>query len=322
MKRSLSLTLITALLTSGVFAQTVLYEHTFDNDHAGWSTTGMWHWIGSGDACTQAAQPFPSPSGAMRFGDDPGCDYDGNGNLQMIAPVAIPANASRATLHFKSYNCTEASPRWDLSQVFLEPDGSGTWSLIGEVSRTHVWRNEDIDLTQWAGQDVRIRFHFDVVDQIANFETGWLIDDVRIVMEDCRASSYCVAAPNSASALGARIGFAGGTQVHQNNFTLTVDDGPPGQFGFYFYGPGMMQLPIASGFICVAGDQFGYRRLYPGGQFDANGKLDWPIDFAALTGFRAITAGATHNFQCWYRDQMGGMNTSNFSDALSVTFCE
>ncbi len=33
----------------------------------------------------------------------------------------------------------------------------------------------------------------------------------------------------------------------------------------------------------------------------------------------AIVAGQTFNFQCWYRDFVGS-STSNFSDAISITF--
>jgi hypothetical protein len=38
------------------------------------------------------------------------------------------------------------------------------------------------------------------------------------------------------------------------------------------------------------------------------------------TGFVSVAAGDTWNFQCWYRDAVGGVATSNFTDGLSVDF--
>jgi hypothetical protein len=33
-----------------------------------------------------------------------------------------------------------------------------------------------------------------------------------------------------------------------------------------------------------------------------------------------VLAGQTWNFQCWFRDAVGGVATSNFTDGLSILF--
>ena len=52
------------------------------------------------------------------------------------------------------------------------------------------------------------------------------------------------------------------------------------------------------------------------------GQLYAPIDLAALpapTGSVSALAGETWRFQAWFRDSMGGVAGSNFSDAVAVT---
>jgi hypothetical protein len=33
-----------------------------------------------------------------------------------------------------------------------------------------------------------------------------------------------------------------------------------------------------------------------------------------------VQVGETRNFQCWYRDAIGGIATSNFTNGLSIVF--
>ena len=138
----------------------------------------------------------------------------------------------------------------------------------------------------------------------------------------CSEVFYCQAAPNSVSPSGAHIGYQGTPSVQANDFSLTLDSGPPGQFSFFFYGPYEASIPLAIGNLCVSSDGTGFRRLHPADQIDASGMVLRQVDFTNLTGHNIIQAGTRWNFQCWYRDQVGGSNTSRFSDALGVTFCE
>lgn len=44
-------------------------------------------------------------------------------------------------------------------------------------NRMPLWVNEEIDLTEYAGNQVRIRFFFDTVDHLFNGFRGWILDD-------------------------------------------------------------------------------------------------------------------------------------------------
>ncbi len=129
------------------------------------------------------------------------------------------------------------------------------------------------------------------------------------------------------------LGISGGlADVH-----LEVTGGPPGQLGYFLVGTeAQAGIPISNGQFCLVGSGgIFYRYNVAGtsmnsiGGFDASGTLVNSVGTSATgTGFDipstitsfAIMAGDTWHFQCWYRDTLAGVGSSNFSSALSVTF--
>ncbi len=54
----------------------------------------------------------------------------------------------------------------------------------------------------------------------------------------------------------------------------------------------------------------------------ADGELVIDVDLTALprpNGTHSVVAGETWNFQCWFRDNVGGP-TSNFTDGIEIVF--
>ena len=77
------------------------------------------------------------------------------------------------------------------------------------------------------------------------------------------------------------MGYSGSKRVHVNDFTLTLDDAPPGQFAHFFYGSEAIQAPFADGFRCVNAD---IMRLVPAGMIDSQGHLERSLDLAPQAG--------------------------------------
>jgi len=53
------------------------------------------------------------------------------------------------------------------------------------------------------------------------------------------------------------------------------------------------------------------------------GTYSLQLDLTAVpqpTGFVGVTAGETWNFQSWYRDQLLGFPSSNFTEAIEILF--
>jgi len=129
---------------------------------------------------------------------------------------------------------------------------------------------------------------------------------------------YCISATHSGGQ-EAKIGSAGTPRVGDNEFYLTISDGPLNKFGVFFYGPNMIQAPFGDGFRCVGGQT---QRLNPIVQTSPTGTLSRQIDLTTLQTAQ-ITANTSWNFQFWFRDPMGpGGSGYNLSNGIAVTFCE
>lgn len=127
-------------------------------------------------------------------------------------------------------------------------------------------------------------------------------------------TNYCVTSPNSVGA-GARIDASGDGEFALNNLDLVVTGMPHHSTGVIIYGQGATQIPLANGFLCIAGT------LHRLGLATANafGRATHPFDVHAPP--QLVAPGQVWNFQIRYRDAAGGGAGLNLSDAVAVTFC-
>jgi hypothetical protein len=137
-------------------------------------------------------------------------------------------------------------------------------------------------------------------------------------------TNFCgPAAPNSTGG-PASISASGSTSAAANDVLLSASGMPQNQFGYFLNSPtpGFVQNPPgSSGNLCLMGQIGRYSQQLQSsgaaGQFAI--QLDLP-NTPRPNGSGAIVAGETWFFQAWFRDQVGGVNTSNFTDGLSITF--
>jgi hypothetical protein len=139
-------------------------------------------------------------------------------------------------------------------------------------------------------------------------------------------TSYCSPAVVNSSGQSATTRASGSASVAANNLTLTAARLPFNSFGFFLTSrtQGFTQNPGgSSGHLCLGGAIGRY--VGPGqiknsglaGSFDLSPNL---TQTPSPTGFVQVLAGQTWNFQSWYRDAVGGVPTSNFTDGLSLLF--
>lgn len=117
--------------------------------------------------------------------------------------------------------------------------------------------------------------------------------------------------------------YAGGSTIAaSNDLTLTAEQMPPNQFGYFLASQqaGLIQNPGASqGDLCLTGDLVRYAaNILNSG---AVGSFQMDVDLTGIpsTPPTAVVAGETWYFQAWFRD-FNFIATSNFTDAVSVTF--
>ena len=138
-------------------------------------------------------------------------------------------------------------------------------------------------------------------------------------------TNYCMANTNSTGAPAA-MSASGTPAVASNDLTLECGTMPSNAFGFFLTSTtqSFVTNPGGSlGNLCLGG---AIGRYVGAGQIQNSGpggEISLTLDLTMTptpTGFVSIQPGQTWNFQSWFRDSMGGVAVSNFSDGLEVMF--
>ena len=113
------------------------------------------------------------------------------------------------------------------------------------------------------------------------------------------------------------IDVSGSFSVADNFLELEAIRMPANKLGYFLTSTGtnVFVPPGAEGNYCLGGAPL-VRLLPPALNTGAAGEFSNVQDLT----FIPVQVGETWNFQAWFRDQNPG-NTSNFTDAVSVTFC-
>lgn len=133
-------------------------------------------------------------------------------------------------------------------------------------------------------------------------------------------TSYCSANPNSTGAPGRLLGY-GYAEVGRNDLSLVAVDLPLFSFALPINSPNQTFVANAGGSagnLCVGPDIGRHTALLE--NTGGTGLVNVRVDLTALPRPngppQAVQPGETWNFQVWHRDGA----TSNFTDALSITF--
>ena len=143
------------------------------------------------------------------------------------------------------------------------------------------------------------------------------------VLPSSVGTNYCTANSNSSGAIAEMSAF-GTANVTANQLTIECTSMPALVFGFFIVSrvDGFVANPGGSqGNLCLGGSIGRY--VGPGQITNSGlaGAISLPLDLASLPqplGPAAAMPGETWRFQAWFRDSVGGVTTSNFSDGLSV----
>lgn len=133
----------------------------------------------------------------------------------------------------------------------------------------------------------------------------------------------CGPAVANSSGVPATIRAVGTPQALPGCLTLLATDLPSSTTGFFLNARSAGQsMPAgSSGRLCLAGGIGRYNsQVLSSGD---TGRFELELDLANTpvpTGFQTVYPGETWRFQAWFRDVDSGGPTSNFTDAVAVTF--
>jgi hypothetical protein len=138
-------------------------------------------------------------------------------------------------------------------------------------------------------------------------------------------NNYCITNANSTGNSG-RIDAYGTPIVAANNVTLVATRLPANAFMYFLTSTTAAQTNNpggSAGNLCLGG---AIGRYTGPGQIQnsgAGGTGSLVLNLTQIptpTGPVSAMAGQTRNFQCWHRDSIGGVATSNFTDATAILF--
>lgn len=139
------------------------------------------------------------------------------------------------------------------------------------------------------------------------------------------ATVVCNGVANSTGVPG-RMNAFGSDVALDNDLFLLATDLPTASFGYFICSLTSVPPvtpPGSQGHICLGGSVGRYVGPNQIQRTGFSGTFGLELDLTATpqpTGFVSVQAGATWNFQTWHRDVAGGMATSNFTDAVAVSF--
>jgi murein DD-endopeptidase MepM/ murein hydrolase activator NlpD len=202
------------------------YDYDVENASANWTSSGLWQRVNS-EVGAHSGQFF------WRYGEDvndlPSYNRIRSGDLTS-PPISIPAlgtgSIERPYLRFWSRYDTETQGRhWDQRWVQVSAQGEPFQDLLQLTDDPmNYWvQSPFIDLSAFAGQDIRIRFYFTSLDEIGNNYQGWFIDDVHISLASLPACT----------SLGQQSGGAAGAAALAYGDQISGEICPPGDVDHY-----------------------------------------------------------------------------------------
>lgn len=156
--------------------QTVPYSTDFEGDNSDWTATSFWRNYEI-ERDGSSSRVFGYNNGSGYYTDNPEIL---RGDLTS-PPILLPAGSS--WLRFDTLMDSESNyPFWDRRIVQISVNGGRFTDLYEmQADPPDYWtQSPAIDLSGYASQVVRIRFHFDAVEWRYNTGQGWLVDHVSI----------------------------------------------------------------------------------------------------------------------------------------------
>ncbi len=182
----------------------VVFSDDFETNTANWSFQGNLWQIGqptSGPGFANGGTRCAATNLSGNYTDNAA---DGLLSRNIALPV-LPHPRSALRLRFWTWYETESS--YDRGGVWISTDNGQNWTNLRFYEGSlNVWAPAVIDLSAYAGSNIRLDFYF-TSDGSVNY-AGWYIDDVTIELTEVTSSNHVeiAVAPNGQFTMGIPVG--------------------------------------------------------------------------------------------------------------------
>ena len=158
------------------------WQEDFEAGLPGWEITGT-----TGDFGWQASQAKAvSGSFSLAYSNAAGTEYNPSAFATALTPPLDLPDQSGVSLVFQLWYELESC--CDDFDLFIVTDG-GEVSLGNWAGSGTSWQEVSIDVTEWAGETVQLKFQFDSDGSVQ--QDGVFIDDLSITQECCSDDAEC-----------------------------------------------------------------------------------------------------------------------------------
>jgi murein DD-endopeptidase MepM/ murein hydrolase activator NlpD len=165
-----------------------------------WTASGMWNLIDD----TNRSRANSRRSWYYGAGDRDYKDSGPNTGDLTSPPILLPNSNENYTLHFWYRTKTESpAGHWDQRWLQISED-DGPFQNVLQLfdDPMDYWLHPAIDLSDYAGSAIRIRFHFETLDGAFNGFEGWYIDDLEVAASAIDACGDADNNPSEAALIG------------------------------------------------------------------------------------------------------------------------
>lgn len=155
----------------------VIFSDDMESGEGAWTHSGgLWQWG------APTSGPNGAHSGTKVWATNLSDTYPNNANASLVTPPLNLSGLSAASLQFAHWFSIERN--YDFGRVEVTTDGGSNWTTLaqytapGSGGQPVGWENPLLDLTDYVGQTIQIRFRFTSDSSVVY--PGWYIDDVMV----------------------------------------------------------------------------------------------------------------------------------------------
>ncbi|MDZ7694228.1 MAG: T9SS type A sorting domain-containing protein [Balneolaceae bacterium] len=152
---------------------TVVFENSFESGLENWNVTGSW----------AVGEPTSGPNSGFNSLNTAGTnltgDYSDNADDSLTTPsITLPSISDSQSLTLQFMEWFELESGFDYGYIEISTDNGETWTTLSSRDGDSEWRETEVNLTPYAGEDIILLFRFTSDDE--NNFAGWFVDNVRI----------------------------------------------------------------------------------------------------------------------------------------------
>jgi len=158
---------------------------TFVIDNSFGTGGGLWHITST---CQSADPAEHSEPNSLYYGIDNRCDYHSRNTegAATSAPINLLNSRAPILLKFNYYLQTEGDSSYDIAEVQISRDEGAFVTIASNSDDTLLdpssgWLEKQIDISDYCGSMIKLRFSFRTVDKLNNKEPGFYFDDVAVI---------------------------------------------------------------------------------------------------------------------------------------------